>query len=125
MQKDRPKTYRLPVPPPPFFIFHSSFSISSSDMDRRAALGVALGAAQHLVGQRGGVALAEEDVAREELQGVALGPAEVGVRALAGYLISEEGRRFVLVAFINHPNAAGGRDALDALVQSVYRRTGD
>ena len=29
-----------------------------------------------------------------------------GVRALAGYVIDREGRRFVVVAIINHPNAA-------------------
>lgn len=46
-----------------------------------------------------------------------------GVRALAGYLMSEEGQRYVLVAFINDPNAAAARDALDALVRWVYRRT--
>jgi len=43
-----------------------------------------------------------------------------GVRALAGYVIDSEGRRFVVVAIINHPNAARGAPALDQLVQWVY-----
>ena len=44
-----------------------------------------------------------------------------GVRALAGYVIDADGRRFALVAIVNHPNAARGAPALDALVQWVYR----
>ena len=44
-----------------------------------------------------------------------------GVRALAGYVIDADGRRWVVVALINHPNAARGQAALDALVQWVYR----
>ena len=44
-----------------------------------------------------------------------------GVRALAGYVIDAEGRRFSVVAIINHPNAARGGAALDALVGWVYR----
>lgn len=44
-----------------------------------------------------------------------------GVRALAGYVIDADGRRFALVAIINDPNAARGAPALDALVQWVYR----
>jgi len=43
-----------------------------------------------------------------------------GVRALAGYVIDSEGRRFVVVAIVNHPNAARGAPALDHLVQWVY-----
>ena len=43
-----------------------------------------------------------------------------GVRALAGYVINADGRRFIVVAFINHPNAARGAAALDYLVQWVY-----
>ena len=45
-----------------------------------------------------------------------------GVRALAGYVIDAEGRRFVVVAIVNHPNAARAQAALDFLVQWVYRR---
>lgn len=43
-----------------------------------------------------------------------------GVRALAGYVFDAEGRRYVVVAMINHPNAARGQPALDYLVQWVY-----
>ena len=48
-----------------------------------------------------------------------------GVRALAGYVIDAEGRRFIVVAIINHPNAARGAAALDYLVQWVYREGAD
>ena len=44
-----------------------------------------------------------------------------GVRALAGYVIDAEGRRFVVVTIINHRNAAAGAAALDNLVQWVYQ----
>ncbi len=47
-----------------------------------------------------------------------------GVRALAGYVIDAQGRRFVVVAIINHPNAARGAAALDHLVQWVYENGG-
>ena len=47
-----------------------------------------------------------------------------GVRALAGYVINAEGRRFIVAAIINHPNAARGSTALDYLVQWVYREGG-
>jgi D-alanyl-D-alanine carboxypeptidase/D-alanyl-D-alanine-endopeptidase (penicillin-binding protein 4) len=47
-----------------------------------------------------------------------------GVKALAGYVIDAEGRRWIVVALINHPNAARGQAALDALVQWVYRSAG-
>ena len=36
---------------------------------------------------------------------------------VAGYVLSDSGRRYVLVAIINHPNANAARPALDALVQ--------
>jgi D-alanyl-D-alanine carboxypeptidase/D-alanyl-D-alanine-endopeptidase (penicillin-binding protein 4) len=39
------------------------------------------------------------------------------VAAIAGYLLSDSGQRYVLVAMVNHPNAAASRAALDALVQ--------
>jgi D-alanyl-D-alanine carboxypeptidase/D-alanyl-D-alanine-endopeptidase (penicillin-binding protein 4) len=39
------------------------------------------------------------------------------VAGVAGYVLSNTGRRFVLVAIINHPNANAARPALDALVQ--------
>jgi D-alanyl-D-alanine carboxypeptidase/D-alanyl-D-alanine-endopeptidase (penicillin-binding protein 4) len=43
-----------------------------------------------------------------------------GVRAIAGFVLSPTGRRFVVVCFVNHANAAGARRALDMLVESVY-----
>jgi serine-type D-Ala-D-Ala carboxypeptidase/endopeptidase (penicillin-binding protein 4) len=47
-----------------------------------------------------------------------------GVKALAGYVIDAQGRRWIVVAIINHPHAARGQAALDALVQWVYRAAG-
>ena len=44
-----------------------------------------------------------------------------GVRALAGYVIDNEGRRFAVVAIVNHPNAVRAQGALDFLVQWVYQ----
>jgi D-alanyl-D-alanine carboxypeptidase/D-alanyl-D-alanine-endopeptidase (penicillin-binding protein 4) len=43
------------------------------------------------------------------------------VTAVAGYVLSNSGRRYVLVAVINHPQAAAARPALDALVQWTMR----
>ena len=43
------------------------------------------------------------------------------VAAVAGYVLSNSGRRYVLVAVLNHPNANAGRPALDALVQWTIR----
>jgi D-alanyl-D-alanine carboxypeptidase/D-alanyl-D-alanine-endopeptidase (penicillin-binding protein 4) len=43
------------------------------------------------------------------------------VRAVAGYVIDNEGRRFVVVAIVNHANAARAQGPLDFLVQWVYR----
>jgi D-alanyl-D-alanine carboxypeptidase/D-alanyl-D-alanine-endopeptidase (penicillin-binding protein 4) len=39
------------------------------------------------------------------------------VAALAGYVLSDTGRRYVFVAMVNHPLAGAARPALDALVQ--------
>ena len=39
------------------------------------------------------------------------------VQALAGYVLGASGKRYVLVAIVNHPNASAARPALDALVQ--------
>jgi D-alanyl-D-alanine carboxypeptidase/D-alanyl-D-alanine-endopeptidase (penicillin-binding protein 4) len=47
-----------------------------------------------------------------------------GVKALAGYVIDAESRRWIVVAIINHPRAQRGQEALDALVQWVYRSAG-
>jgi serine-type D-Ala-D-Ala carboxypeptidase/endopeptidase (penicillin-binding protein 4) len=43
------------------------------------------------------------------------------VAGVAGYVLSDNGRRYVLVAIINHPNANAARPALDALVQWSLR----
>ena len=45
------------------------------------------------------------------------------VRALAGYVLDQRGRRRVVVLFINHPNAAASRPAQDALLEWVYAHT--
>lgn len=39
------------------------------------------------------------------------------VAGVAGYVLANNGRRYVVVAVVNHPNAGGARPALDALVQ--------
>lgn len=44
-----------------------------------------------------------------------------GVVTLAGYVHAASGKRYVLVAFINHPNANDARPALDALVDWAGR----
>lgn len=43
------------------------------------------------------------------------------VSALAGYVLSASGRRYVLVAMVQHPNAGAARPALEALVNWVAR----
>ena len=43
------------------------------------------------------------------------------VRALAGYVDALDGDRYVVVSFINHPNASQAQEAHDALMQWVYR----
>lgn len=43
------------------------------------------------------------------------------VRALAGYVDSAQGGRYVVVSMINHPNASQAQEAHDALMQWVYR----
>jgi D-alanyl-D-alanine carboxypeptidase/D-alanyl-D-alanine-endopeptidase (penicillin-binding protein 4) len=42
------------------------------------------------------------------------------VKALAGYVLAASGKQYVVVFFINHPAAAGGGDAQDALLEWVY-----
>ena len=44
-----------------------------------------------------------------------------GVRALAGYVIDGGGRRWIVAAIVNDPNAANAQPALDALVAWTYR----
>jgi D-alanyl-D-alanine carboxypeptidase/D-alanyl-D-alanine-endopeptidase (penicillin-binding protein 4) len=43
------------------------------------------------------------------------------VRAIAGYVHAQSGRRYVVVAIINHPNAGAAQAAHDALLEWVYR----
>jgi D-alanyl-D-alanine carboxypeptidase/D-alanyl-D-alanine-endopeptidase (penicillin-binding protein 4) len=43
------------------------------------------------------------------------------VVGVAGYVLSNNGKRHVLVAIVNHPNANAARPALDALVQWSLR----
>jgi serine-type D-Ala-D-Ala carboxypeptidase/endopeptidase (penicillin-binding protein 4) len=43
-----------------------------------------------------------------------------GVRAIAGYVFGPTGKRFVVVCFVNHPNAARAQGPLDLMVQWVY-----
>ncbi|HET9862484.1 MAG TPA: D-alanyl-D-alanine carboxypeptidase/D-alanyl-D-alanine-endopeptidase [Steroidobacteraceae bacterium] len=42
-------------------------------------------------------------------------------RAVAGYVQAASGRRYVVVAIVNHPNAGRGSAAHDALIDWVYR----
>jgi D-alanyl-D-alanine carboxypeptidase/D-alanyl-D-alanine-endopeptidase (penicillin-binding protein 4) len=44
-----------------------------------------------------------------------------GVRAVAGYVIDADARRFALVAIVNGPSAVHAQGALDFVVQWVYR----
>ena len=44
--------------------------------------------------------------------------------ALAGYVHTPSGRRLVVVAMVNHPNAAAARPALEALVEWAVRQGG-
>ncbi len=45
-----------------------------------------------------------------------------GVRALAGYVLSGSGHRYVVVAIVNHPNADEATGALDALLSWVQEK---
>ncbi|HEV7609637.1 MAG TPA: D-alanyl-D-alanine carboxypeptidase/D-alanyl-D-alanine-endopeptidase [Steroidobacteraceae bacterium] len=42
-------------------------------------------------------------------------------RAVAGYVLAASGKRYVVVAIINHPNAGRGTGAHDALIEWVYQ----
>lgn len=46
------------------------------------------------------------------------------VAGVAGYVLANDGRRFVLVAIVNHPNANAARSAIDTLVQWVIHDGG-
>jgi D-alanyl-D-alanine carboxypeptidase/D-alanyl-D-alanine-endopeptidase (penicillin-binding protein 4) len=48
-----------------------------------------------------------------------------GVRALAGYVIDADGRRWIVAAIVNHPHASNAQPALDALVNWVYHSAGN
>ena len=48
-----------------------------------------------------------------------------GVTAIAGYVDGASGKRYALVALINHPNAASARATLDALVDWTVQDTED
>jgi serine-type D-Ala-D-Ala carboxypeptidase/endopeptidase (penicillin-binding protein 4) len=43
-----------------------------------------------------------------------------GVRAMAGYVLARDGRRYALAFLVNHPNAAAAEPAQDALLRWVY-----
>ncbi len=46
-----------------------------------------------------------------------------GVRALAGYVLDQRGRRAVVVFLANHPNSAATKAAQDALLACAYERS--
>ena len=45
-----------------------------------------------------------------------------GVKAIAGYVQSHSGKQWIMVFLINHPNAAAGQPAQDALIEWIQRR---
>lgn len=45
-----------------------------------------------------------------------------GVKAIAGFIHDRKGRNVVAVFLINHPNAASGQAAQDALLEWIYQR---
>ena len=63
-------------------------------------------------------AAAKTKVRRKEKKNVLAGQAHIktgslnDVRAIAGYVLAPDGRRYVLVAIVNHPNAGAARPAL-------------
>ena len=44
-----------------------------------------------------------------------------GVKSLAGYVKARSGKQWIVVFIINHPNAAAGQDAQDALVEWLQK----
>ncbi len=46
------------------------------------------------------------------------------VSGVAGYVLANNGRRYVVVAVVNHPNAGAARPAIDALVQWAINDAG-
>jgi len=63
---------------------------------------------------------ADDDVADQAL--LKTGTLE-GVRALAGYVFAPGGKRYVVVCFVNHRNAARAQRALDVMVERIYAGT--
>ena len=45
-----------------------------------------------------------------------------GVKSMAGYVLDQHGRRWVVVCLVSHPRAALAGPAMDALLQSVWER---
>ena len=45
-----------------------------------------------------------------------------GVRAMAGYLLDRQGRRWVVIFVVNHVRASAAREAQDALLEWLYAR---
>ncbi len=45
-----------------------------------------------------------------------------GVKSMAGYMLDAQGRRWVVVFMVNHAKAAASREAMDALLEWVYRQ---
>lgn len=45
-----------------------------------------------------------------------------GVKSIAGYVLAKDGREWIIVFIINHPNAQRGQAALDALIEWVQKR---
>ena len=45
-----------------------------------------------------------------------------GVKTIAGYVQSRRGKQWIMVFFINHPNASAGQGAQDALIEWVQQR---
>jgi D-alanyl-D-alanine carboxypeptidase/D-alanyl-D-alanine-endopeptidase (penicillin-binding protein 4) len=43
-----------------------------------------------------------------------------GVRSIAGYVLDKSGRRWIVVFFVNHANAAGAQAAQDALLEWIH-----
>lgn len=93
---------------------------------QRAAAGPQAAAFENslgLAGIDGGVArMADRGAAPEVLGNARLKTGTLrDVAALAGYVTGRSGRRYSLVALINHPHAPAARAALDRLVEWVVR----
>ncbi|TAJ16684.1 MAG: D-alanyl-D-alanine carboxypeptidase/D-alanyl-D-alanine-endopeptidase, partial [Rugosibacter sp.] len=47
-----------------------------------------------------------------------------GVKSMAGYVLDQHGRRWIVVCLVNHPRAALAGPAMDALLQTVWEHGG-